>query len=273
MIGTHLSDRLGKQFPVENRTGAGSVVGTEIAVHAPADGYTLLIVSLAHAVSPWMHKLPYDTMKALAPISPILSSPNVLAINVDLPVKSLKDFIALAKKQPGKIQYGSGGVGGATHLAMELFKVKAGIDMLHVPFRGAGPAIIDIAGGHTKAINATISTVAPHVRAGRLRALAVSGKKRNPALPDVPTFEEAGLPGYEASNWMGIAAPAGTPEAVIALLHKEIGKMQDVPAIQTQIAQDGSAIVRMSPREFTAYMEKEIAKWGQVVKQAGIKAK
>src|SRR5262245_20011969 len=151
LIATHLTERLGKQFIPENRTGAGGVVGTEIVANAPKDGHTLLVVSIAHAVNPWLYKLSYDQAKAFAPISPFMSSQNTLAVNNDLPVKSLQEFIALARSQPGKIQYASGGVGGALHLAMEMFKFTAGIDLLHVPFRGAGPAIIDVIGGHTKA--------------------------------------------------------------------------------------------------------------------------
>ena len=201
-----------------------------------------------------------------------MSSRNVLAVNNELPVKSLKDFIALAKAKPGKIQYASGGVGGALHLNMELFKLAADVDLLHVPFRGAGPSVIDVVGGHTQAINATISTLSPHIRAGKLRALGVSGKNRSPILPEVPTIEEGGVPGYDAGNWYGIAAPAGTPEAIIVKLHKEISGMLELPAIQQQIANDGAEILRMSPAAFTKYMDDEMAKWGKVVKQAGIKA-
>jgi len=268
LIATHLTERLGKQFIPENRTGAGGVVGTELVANAPKDGHTLLIVSIAHAVNPWLYKLSYDP-KGFAPISPFMSSQNALAVNNDLPVKSLREFIALARSQPGKIQYASGGVGGALHLAMEMFKFTAGIDLLHVPFRGAGPAIIDVVGGHTQAINATISTLSPHIRGGKLRALGVSGAKRSPVLPDVPTIEEGGVPGYDAGNWYGIAAPAGTPDAIIAKLHKEISGMQDLPEIQRQVTNDGADIVRMSPREFAAYMESEMSKWGRVIRQAG----
>jgi tripartite-type tricarboxylate transporter receptor subunit TctC len=272
MVATHLTERFGRQAIVENRPGAGAVVGTELVANSPKDGHTLLVVSIAHAVNPWLYKLNYDPSKSFAPIAPVLSSQNALAINLDLPAKSLKEFVALAKQQPGKIQYASGGVGGSLHLAMELFKITAGIDLLHVPFRGAGPAIIDVVGGHTKAVNATISTLSPHIRGGKLRALGVSGKKRSAVMPDVPTIEEGGVPGYDAGNWIGIAAPAGTPAAIVAKLHKEITGMLDQPAIQKQIAADGSEIMRMSPSEFAAYMEKEMAKWGKVVKQAGIKA-
>jgi tripartite-type tricarboxylate transporter receptor subunit TctC len=272
MIATHLTERFGRQVIVENRTGAGGVVGTELVANSPKDGHTLLIVSIAHAVNPWLYKLNYDPSKSFAPIAPVLSSQNALAVNLDLPAKSLKDFLALAKEQPGKVQYASGGVGGSLHLAMELFKITAGIDLLHVPFRGAGPAVIDVIGGHSKAINATISTLAPHIRGGKLRALGISGTKRSAALPEVPTIEEGGVPGYDAGNWIGIAAPAGTPAAIVTRLHKEISSMLDKPEIQKQIASDGSEIMRMSPSEFATYMDNEMAKWGRVVKQAGITA-
>jgi tripartite-type tricarboxylate transporter receptor subunit TctC len=272
MIGQHLTERFGKQVIVENRTGAGGVVGTELVANSPKDGHTLLIVSIAHAVNPWLYKLNYDPSKSFATIAPILSSQNALAVNLDMPAKSLKDFLALAKKQPGKIQYASGGIGGSLHLAMELFKITAGVDLLHVPFRGAGPAVIDVIGGHTSAINATISTLSPHIRGGKLRAIGVSGTKRSAVLPDVPTIEEGGVPGYDAGNWIGLAAPAGTPPAVVAMLHKEISAMLDKPEIQKQIASDGSEIIRMSPAEFGTYMDNEMAKWGKVVKTAGIPA-
>jgi tripartite-type tricarboxylate transporter receptor subunit TctC len=272
MLAQHLTEKFGRQVIVENRTGAGGVVGTELVAHSPKDGHTLLVVSIAHAVNPWLYQLNYDPSKSLVPIAPVLSSQNALAVNLDLPVKSLKDFLDLARQQPGKIQYASGGVGGALHLAMELFKITAGVDLLHVPFRGAGPAVIDVIGGHTKAINATISTLSSHIRGGKLRAIGVSGNKRSDVLPDVPTIEEGGVPGYDAGNWIGIAAPAGTPAPIVERLHKEISAMLDLPDVQKQIASDGSEILRMSPSEFAKYMDDEMAKWGKVVKTAGIKA-
>ena len=272
MIATHLSERLDKQFIVENRPGGGGVVGSELVANAPKDGYTLLIVSIAHAVNPALYKLPYDPLKAFAPIAIFISSPNALAVNPELPVRSVAEFVALAKEKPGQLQYASGGVGGSLHLGFELFKLMAGIDVLHVPFRGAGPAMIDVMGGHTKAIIATVSTMAPHVRSGKLRALGISGGQRSPILPEVPTIAEAGVPGYEAGNWIGIAAPAGTPDAIIAKLHQEISAMQDLPEVQRRLASDGADIVRMSPAEFGAFMAQELEKWGRVVKEAGIKA-
>ncbi|MGH6769691.1 MAG: Bug family tripartite tricarboxylate transporter substrate binding protein [Xanthobacteraceae bacterium] len=273
MVATQLSTSFGRQVIPDNRTGAGGVVGSEIVSRAPADGHTLLIVSIANAVNPWIRKLNYDPKKAFIPIAGIVSSENVLAVNNDLPAKTVKEFIALAKKSPGKMRYASGGVGGSLHLAMELFKVTAGIDLLHIPFKGAGPGVIDVIGNHTQAINGTISTLSPHIRAGKLRALAVTGDKPSPALPGVPTFAQAGVQGYDAGNWIGLAAPAGTPASVIARLQKEIAAMQKTDEFKKQLANHGSEVLSMGSAEFAKFMDNETAKWGKVVKQAGIKAK
>jgi tripartite-type tricarboxylate transporter receptor subunit TctC len=272
MIATHLSGKFGRQVIPENRPGAGGVIATELVAHSPPDGHVLLIVSIANAVNPWLYKLNFDPQKSFAPIAGIVSSENVLAVNNDLPVKNVKEFIALAKKEQGKIPYASGGIGGSLHLAMELFKVTAGIDLVHIPFKGAGPGIIDVIGGHTKAINGTISSVSPHIRAGKLRGLAVTGKKRNEALPNVPTFEESGVSGYEAGNWIGLAAPAGTPAPIIARLQREIAEMQRSEEFKKQLAHHGSEALTLATAEFGKYMNDEMAKWGRVVKQAGIKA-
>ena len=272
MIATQLSTRLGKQFIVDNRAGAGGVVGTELAANAPKDGYTLLIVSLVNTVNPWLYKLTYEPVKGFAPIAALASSANVLAVHPDLPVKSLKEFIALAKKQPGQVQYASGGVGSFMHLGGELFKLSAGVDLLHVPFRGGGPAMIDVVGGHTKAIFATVPTATPQVKSGKVRALGVGSAKRQAVLPDVPTLAEAGLPGYEVENWVGIVAPAGTPQAIVDKLNKEISAILESPEVQKQLAEQGAESMRMSPAEFGTFMEKELIKWGRVVKEGGIKA-
>jgi tripartite-type tricarboxylate transporter receptor subunit TctC len=272
VIATQLSGRLGKQFIVDNRSGAGGVAGTELAANAPKDGYTLLIVSLAHTVNPWLYKLPYDPIKSFAPVAILASSPNMLAVHPELPVKSVKEFIAYAKEKPGQLQYASGGVGGSLHLGAELFRLTAGIDIMHVPFRGGGPAVIDVVGGHAKMIIATVTTTAPHIRSGKLRALGVSGTKRSPLFPEVPTIAEAGLPGYEAGNWIGIVAPAGTPADIVAKLHGEISAVQDSPEMQKQLAADGAETVRMSSAEFGAFMVKEMGKWERVVREAAIKA-
>jgi tripartite-type tricarboxylate transporter receptor subunit TctC len=272
VLATQLSARLGKQFVVDNRTGAGGVVGTELAANAPKDGYTLLVVSLPHVVNASLQKLTYDPVNSFAPIAMLASSPNILAVNAEMPIKSVKELIAYAKEKPGQLQYASGGVGGNLHLSAELFRLKAGIDILHVPFRGGGPAVIDVVGGHSKMIIATVTTVAPHIRSGKLRALGVSGTKRSPVFPDVPTIAEAGLPDYEAGNWIGIVAPAGTPAPVIAKLYGEISAVQDSAEFQKQLESDGAEVVRMTAAEFGAFLASDLAKWALVVKQAGIKA-
>ena len=270
LIGTQLSERLGKKFVVENRTGAGGVVGSEIVANAPKDGYTLLIVSIAHTVHPSLNKLSYDGRTAFAPIAYFAGSPNALGVNRDLPVNSLAEFIALAKAKPGELQYASGGVGGSLHLHFELFKSIAGIDVLHVPFRGATPAIIDVIGGHSKAVITTVATLSPHVRAGKLKALAISGKERNPALPDVPTFAESNVP-YSGGNWMGLAAPAGTPEPIITMPHKEISEIQKLPDVRQQMANNGAIIEAKSIADFAAFMARETDQWAHIIKERGIK--
>jgi tripartite-type tricarboxylate transporter receptor subunit TctC len=272
LLATHLTERLGKPFIVENRPAAGGVAGSEMVANAPKDGHTLLIASIAHAVNPSLYKLPYDSINAFAPIAIFLSSPNLLAVNPQLPAASLKEFIALAKERPGKLQYASGGIGGSLHLGFELFKLAAGVDVLHIPYKGGGPASISTVGGHTQAIIATMTTLVGHVRSGKLRALAVSGTKRNPVLPDVPTFAESGVPGYESGNWLGLVAPAGTPSAIIAKLHKEISAIQELPEARKVVEGDGAEMVRMSPAEFGSFMAKEVEKWADVVKRGGIKA-
>ena len=213
LIATKLGEQLGKQVVVDNRAGAGGVVGTELAAKAPNDGYTLQIVSIAHATNPWLYKLPYDPIKSFTPISILASGPNVLAINPALPVNSVKELVALAKQKPGELQYASAGVGSFQHLGGELFKLEAGVNMLHVPFKGGGPAMIDVIGGHTKLLFSSLVQTTPHIRTGKLKALGVGGSKRSSVLPDVPTIAEAGVPSYEAVNWWGLVAPAGTPAA------------------------------------------------------------
>ena len=271
MIATQLSERLGKQFVVENRGGAAGTIGTELAANAPKDGYTLLVVSLVNAVNPWLYKLPYDPIKSFAPVAILVSAPNVLVVNPELPAKSVKELVALAKEKPGQVQYASGGVGSFQHLGGELFKLAAGIDLLHVPFKGGGPAMIDVIGGHTKVVFSTTITALPHVRSGKLRALGVGSRERSPVFPEVPTVAEAGVPGYEAANWIGIVAPAGTPAAIVAKLHEEISAVQDSPEVRRQFSSAGVDVLRMSSAEFGAFMVTEMAKWGRVVKEGGIK--
>jgi tripartite-type tricarboxylate transporter receptor subunit TctC len=271
MVATQLGERLGKQVIVDNRTGAGGVVGTELVAHAAPDGYTLLIASLAITINPWFHKTSYDAVKSFAPVALLATAPNVISIQPDLPFKSVKDLIDAAKKQPGKLQYASAGVGSFMHLGPELFKQMAKVDILHVPFRGAGPALIDVAGGNTHMSFGSIPSTITHLRSGKLRALGVGSRKRNALVPDVPTIDESGLPGYEFSNWIGIVAPAGTPPAIVARLHKELTAIQDTPELKKQFAHEGADIVRMSSAEYGKFIASETAKWGKVVKEAGLK--
>ena len=272
MIGDQLGKQLGKQVIVDNRAGAGGVIGTEIASKAAPDGYTLLVISLAHAVNPWLYKLPYDPIKAFAPIGVMGSGPNVVAINPSLPVNSIKELVALAKSKPGDIQYASAGVGSFQHLGGELFKLEAGIDMLHVPFKGGGPSMIDVIGGHTKVVFSSLVQTTPHLKTGKLKALGVGSKERSKVLPDVPSVAEAGVPSYDAVNWWGIVAPAGTPQPIIARLHAALTAAQDSAEVEKQFASEGATVVKKSPTEFAAFMVSEMNKWEQVVKKGNIKA-
>ena len=274
VVANVLTERLGKQVIVDNRAGAGGVIGSELAANAPKDGYTLLMVSLAHTVNPWLYDLKgrYDPIKSFTPVAMIAASPVVLVVNPNVPVKSVADLVALAKKQPGKLQYASAGVGSVTHLAGELFKYTAKVDMLHVPFKGAGPATIDVVGGHTSLMFGGLLATTPQVRSGKLRAIGMGSLKRNPIFPDVPSISEAGVPGYETVNWFGLVAPAGTPPAIVERLHREITLVQDLPEVQKQFDADGATIIRMTPAAFGDYMVADMNKWERVVKEGGIKA-
>ena len=272
MIGDQLGKQLGKQVIVDNRAGAGGVIGTELASHAPADGYTILVISLAHAVNPWLYKLPYDPIKAFAPIGVMGSGPNVVVVHPSLPVHSVKELVALAKQKPGDLQYASAGVGSFQHLGAELFKLTAGVDILHIPFKGGGPAMTDVMGGHTKVLFSSLVQTTPHIKSGKLRALAVGGTERSAVLPDLPTVAEAGVSGYASENWWGIVAPAGTPAPIIEKLHQALTHAQDNPAAKKYFDTEGAAIVKMSTAAFGQFMVSEMDKWQRVVKEGNIKA-
>jgi tripartite-type tricarboxylate transporter receptor subunit TctC len=273
VFATHMSERLGKQVVVDNRgAGAGGIVGTEVVANAPRDGYTLLVISLAHAVNPWLYKLPYDPIKAFTPVAILGSGPAVLSVHPGLPVQSVKDLVDLAKREPGKLQYAHAGIGSFQHLAAELFKLTAKVDMLGVPFKGGGPAMIDVMGGHTKVLFSSLVQTTPHIHSGKLRALGTAGLKRTTVLPDIAPIADSGVPGYEAVNWWGIVAPAGTPAAIVERLHKAITEVQDSQDVQRQFANEGAEVVKMSSTGFGAYMVSEMNKWERVVKEGGIKA-
>jgi tripartite-type tricarboxylate transporter receptor subunit TctC len=272
MIAAQLGERLGKQVVVDNRGGAGGVLGTEVAANAAPDGYTLLVISLAYTVNPWIYKLKYDPLKSLVPVAMLGSGENVLSVHPSVPVNSVKELIALAKQKPGDLNYASAGSGSFQHLGGELFKLMAGVDIVHVPFKGGGPAMIDVVGGHSQVLFSSLVQTTPHIRSGKLKALGTGGAKRSAILPDVPTMEEAGVPGYHVANWWGIMAPAGTPQAIVDKLYAELTVVLSSPETQKQFAAEGAEVVQKSPAEFAKFIETELAKWQRVVKEANIKA-
>jgi tripartite-type tricarboxylate transporter receptor subunit TctC len=272
LVAKQLSVKLGQQVFVDNRGGAGGVLGTEAATQAPPDGYTLLIISIAHAVNPALYKLNYDPLKSFTPIGILATGPNVLVVNPELPVHNVKELLALAKEKPGSIDYASAGIGSFQHLGGELFKLTAGVNLQHVPYKGGGPAMQDVVAGHVKVMFSSLVQTTPFIKSGQLRALGTGGSKRNPVLPDVPTIAEAGVPGYESNNWWGIMAPAGLPKPLVDKLYAAIQEALKAPELQEAFAREGAATVAMSTDEFAHYIESEIAKWGRVVKEGNIKA-
>jgi len=267
-----IGDRIGQALVVENRSGAGGVLGTELASKTAPDGYTLLVISLAHAVNPWLYKLSYDPIKAFTPVGIMASGTNVLAVNPTLGVKTVKELVALAKAKPGALNYASAGIGSFQHLGGELFKLDAGVDIVHVPFRGGGPALLDVIAGNTKIMFSSLVQTTPYVKNGQLLALGTGGAARSPVLPDVPTIAEAGVPGYQATNWWGIIAPAGTPKEIVEKVRAALAAAQDSAETQKRLESEGADMVRMSSQEFGAFMVSEMEKWGKVVKESGIKA-
>ncbi len=273
LVAKQLSVKLGQQVFVDNRGGAGGVLGTEAAAVAPPDGYTLLIISLAHAVNPSLYpKLSYDPIKSFAPISILATGPNVLVVNPELPVKDVKELLALAKQKPGEIDYAAAGVGSFQHLGGELFKLTAGVNLQHVPYKGGGPAMQDVIAGHVKVMFSSLVQTTPFIKSGALRALGTGGAKRNPVLPDVPTIAEAGVPGYVSDNWWGIMAPAGTPQPIVDKVYAAAQEALKAPELQEAFAREGAASVTMSTADFQKYIEGEITKWARVVKEGNIKA-
>ena len=271
LIGAQLTERLGKTVVVDNRVGAGGTIGTETAVRSRPDGHTLLIISAAYAYNPMVYKLPYDPINAIAPVTLLGSGPTSLVIHPELPVNSARELVALAKAKPGQLYYASAGFGTFTHLSCELFRLMAGIDVVHVPFKGGGPAMLDVMSGRTQYTMGTIVQAMPHIRSGRLKVLGIGSAKRIATLPDTPTIAESGVPGYEASNWWGIIAPAGTPSAVVNRLHAETAAILKTPEMQKWFVTEGAVVANQTTEQFARYIVSEMAKWGKVVKEAGIK--
>ena len=273
MLGEKLAQQLGQQVIVDNRGGAGGNIGMELVARAPADGYTIVIATVGTwAVNPHLYKLSFDVLKDFAPIIQVSSSPGVLVVHPSVPVKNVKELIALAKARPGELNYGSSGVGGFGHISGELFTLMTKTRMTHIPYKSSAPSLTDLISGQIQVLfNNAISTV-PFVKSGRMRALATTGATRSSALPDLPTVAEAGVPGYENSSWSAIGAPAGTPKTILARLHKEFADILKMPDIRKKHADVGAQIIGGTPEQFHAYLKSEVEKFGKLVKAAGIKA-
>jgi tripartite-type tricarboxylate transporter receptor subunit TctC len=266
-----LSERLGKQIVVENRGGAGGVLGTEMVAKSEPDGYTLLIVSAAYGFNPALYKLPFDPTKSFTPIARLGSGPNSLTVHPSVPANSVKELIALAKQKPGQLINACAGVGSFQHMGTELFKMMTGIDFKIVQFKGGGPAMIDQLGGHSDFSLGSLIQTLPHIKSGKFRILGTGGAKRSAILPDVPTISEAGVPGYEATNWWGIIAPAGTPAPIVERLSNDLKVILASDEVQKLFQKQGAEADYLGPAEFAPFIAGEIAKWGKVVKEANIK--
>jgi tripartite-type tricarboxylate transporter receptor subunit TctC len=272
-VGQKLSESWGQQVVIDNRGGAGGNIGTDIVAKSPADGYTLLMGTVGtHAINASLYgKLPFDPIKDFAPVTLVASVPNVLVVNSTVDAKSVKELIALAKSKPGQLAFASSGNGTSIHLAGELFKSMTGTAMLHIPYKGSAPAIAELLGGQTNMMFDNLPSAMPHIKSGRLRALAVTSVRRSPALPDIPTIAETGISGYEASSWFGVLAPAGTPKDVVAKIQGDIAKALNAPEIKERLSGQGAEPVGNTPEQFAEHIKAESAKWAKVVKDSGAK--
>jgi tripartite-type tricarboxylate transporter receptor subunit TctC len=273
LVGAKLGEALGEPVVISNRGGAGGTIAAAAVAKSDPDGYTLLLNTIAtHGIGPHLYaNLPYDPAKDFAPVILVAKLPLIMTVNADLPAQSVKDVIALAKARPGELTFASAGNGGAPHLAGELFKSLTGTDLLHVPYRGSGPAVVDLVAGRIAIMFDATPSLLPFVTAGKLRVLAAASPERHRLLPDIPTFAELGLPGMDIALWYGIAAPAGTPPPIVQRLNAELVKILDMPDVRRSLSDQGADIKSGSPEDFGAFMREEQARWGPVVKQAGIK--
>jgi tripartite-type tricarboxylate transporter receptor subunit TctC len=271
LVAAKLTERMGAQFIVENRPGAGSNLGAELAVKAPADGYTLLLISASYTVNPSVYKLSFDPINDITPIIQISGGPYVIAVHPSVRANTLAELVQLAKKEPEKLAYGSSGNGSIMHVASEYFLDSAKIKVLHVPYKGTGPAVADTIGGQVQLVFGAVPVTLPHVKAGRLRALAVTTDKRIAAAPDLPTVAESGYPGYEVTNWHGLVGPKGLPRDIVERLNREIGQVVLGEEMKKSLAADGLEPAGGSPARFGEILKNEMARWGKVVQQAGIK--
>ena len=270
VLAEHLSQSLKQPFVVEDRPGAGSIIGTEAVHQSEPDGYTLLLMSNTHTTNESLvPNKPFQLMRDFVPVAPVNYSDLLMVVHPSVPAKNLKEFIALAKAKPGTLNYASSGPGTPYHMAGELFKAMSGTDIVHVPHRASGDARNSVIGGHVQMMFDAITTMRPIAEGGKVRALATTGEKRSPLMPDVPTVSEAGVPGYEATIWLGVMAPKGTPPEVVKLLNSEINKAIDLPEVKEAWAKQGAIPMHMTPQEFDAYLRKDIEKWAHVVKVSG----
>ncbi len=264
---------LGQPVVIDNRAGAGGMLGAQLAAKSPPDGYTLFLGGVgSHAVNPNLHaRLPYDPVRDFAPITLIASAPSVLVVHPSLPARTLAEFTALAKASPGRINYASNGNGSSAQLAAVLYESMAGVRMVHVPYKGLAPALVDLLAGEVQAMFSSVVAIVPSIKAGRLRALAVTGKRRAAALPEVPTLDESGVPGYEAGSWYGILAPAGTPQAIVAKLHEAIVHALARPEVRERLVSEGAEVIGSTPQAFAAHITAELARMGKLIRDAGIR--
>ncbi len=272
IVGERLQAALGQSFVIEDRPGGGAIIGTDAVAKSPPDGYTLLMMSNTHTVNESLFaEKPYQLMRDLVPVAPVNYSDLVMVVHPSVPAANLREFLALAKAKPGELNYASSGPGTPYHMAGELLKAMAGVDIVHVPYKGSAGARTDVLGGQVQMMFDAITTMAPNVRAGKLRALGTSGKVRSAVLPEVPTVSEAGVPGYDAVIWLGIMAPAGTPRAIIERLNNEITRATNSPEMKEQWAKQGAVSMSMTPEEFARYLREDIEKWARIVKISGAK--
>lgn len=272
IMGHHLGERLGRTVVVENRGGAGGNLGTDLAAKAPPDGYTMLIVSSAMAYAPSIYeKLPFDPQKSFTYIAKLGTGPNCLAVHPSMPVRSARELIAIAKAKPGQINFSSAGVGSSVHLSSELFKAIANIDIVHIPFKGGFPAMVDVMSGNSHMIIGTLVQALPQIRSGKLRGIGIASMKRSAAAPDIATIHDSGLPGYEAANYWGLVFPAGVPAAIVNRVDKEIAAILSLDEVKKRFAADGAETDYLSQQAYAKFLAVETVKWAKVVKQAGIK--
>ena len=268
-----LAPRLGQPVIVDNKPGAGTVLASDFVARAPADGYTLLMAASSLGTAPLIYeKVGYDALKSFTPVTQVASVVHVVVVNPALPVKSIKELVAYAKANPGKLNYSSTGTGTSTHLEGELLKSMAGVYMVHIPYRGSGPALIDLVGGQVMVMIDALGSSGPFIKAGKLRALAVTTAKRSQSIPELPTVAESGVPGYEAMPWLGLVAPAGTPQVVVDRIHREVAKVLEDPEIRERFKGWGLDIIGNTPAEFTSFLYRDVEQWARVIKSANIKA-